>query len=129
MKESQVAVGVRIELQKLGTTLFRNLVGRFRVVDDWGQERFIRTGLTVGSSDYIGFTEYLIKPEDVGKKMAIFTAVETKRSSGGRTSAEQKTFVERVILAGGIAFFASSSEAARGALTKWMRTTRDNLKL
>lgn len=113
MKEKNVLAEVRLAVQKLGATLFRNTVGRFRVVDDvTGDLRWVQTGLCVGSSDSIGLTEYIIKPQDVGRKIAVFTALETKRTKGGRITEEQKLFVQWVIRSGGIAGFARSAEDA-----------------
>lgn len=121
MKESSVAVLVRLAAQRLGTTLFRNTVGRFQVVDEkTGDTRWVQTGLCVGSSDYIGFTEYTVKPEDVGRKIAVFTAIETKRASGGKKSAEQTAFVSRVHSAGGIAGFANSVAGAEALIRNFI---------
>jgi hypothetical protein len=113
VKESLVLNQVRLAVQKLGTTLFRNTVGRFEVFDKRnGQSRWVQAGLCVGSSDGIGLTEYTIKPEDVGRRVAVFTAIETKRPFGGRTTVEQQNFVQWVKESGGIAGFATSTEEA-----------------
>lgn len=73
-----------------------------------------------GAADLCGFTPVVITPEMVGKKVAVFTGIETKRTSGGRTSEEQRNFIARVREAGGIAGVASSEAAARAILTDWM---------
>lgn len=113
MNESNVATTVRLALQKLGVTLFRNTVGVFYTVDQRsGQTSQVRCGLGTGSSDYVGWTEYVVKESDVGRTVAIFTAIETKRSKGGVRSADQERFVARVREVGGIAGFANSAEAA-----------------
>jgi hypothetical protein len=113
VKESSVSVLVRLAVQRLGTTLWRNTVGRFMVIDEkTGSERWVQVGLCVGSSDYIGFTEYIVRQEDVGRKIAVFTALETKRAFGGKKSVEQNAFVKRVQSGGGIAGFVNSSESA-----------------
>jgi len=67
----------------------------------------------VGTSDLIGWTEIVVTPEMVGHKVAIFTAIETKESGGGRKREGQKTFLARLISAGGIGGFAASADAAR----------------
>jgi hypothetical protein len=56
----------------------------------------------VGVSDLIGVTEYVIRPEDVGRKVGVFTALEMKATKGGRVSNEQKNFGSRVLAHGGI---------------------------
>lgn len=120
MRESGVAVLVRLAAQRLGITLFRNTVGKFQVIDKQSGVRWIQAGLCVGSSDWIGFFEYTIRPEDVGRKIAVFTAIETKRSSGGRKSEEQKRFVDRVREAGGLSGFVNSVEATEKLVAEFM---------
>jgi hypothetical protein len=119
VNESTVASQVRLALQPLGTTLFRNTVGRFQVVDLYGGTRYVQAGLCVGSSDFIGFTEKIIQPHEVGRRVAIFTAIETKNSKGGRRTDVQTTFIDRVIVAGGIAGFANSAGRAIEVVTAW----------
>lgn len=65
-----------------------------------------------GSPDLDGWTSVVVTPEMVGLRVAIFTAIETKASSGGHKREEQKKFVQRVITDGGIAGFAKSPEEA-----------------
>lgn len=121
MKESNVLNLVRLGVQKFGTTLFRNTVGRFQVIDErTGDLRYIQAGLCVGSSDAIGLTVYIIKPEDVGRKIAVFTAIETKRSYGGRKTDEQINFVNWVKDSGGIAGFAKSVDDAEKLLREFI---------
>lgn len=122
MKESNVSVLVRLAVQRLGTKLWRNTVGRFMVIDERsGEERWVQVGLCVGSSDYIGFTEYIVRPEDAGRKIAVFTALETKRAHGGRKSAEQTAFITYVKSVGGIAGFASSAAVAEALIHNFFR--------
>lgn len=64
--------------------------------------RFVEFGLCKGSSDLIGWTEITITPDMVGKRIAVFTAVEVKTKTG-RVSDEQKNFIKNVNNAGGIA--------------------------
>lgn len=77
--------------------------------------RPLHAGLCEGSSDLIGWTEKIITPEMVGKKVAVFTAIEVKTDSG-RASAAQLNFVSRVRQAGGIAGIARSPEEARNLI-------------
>ena len=64
--------------------------------------RFVEFGLCKGSSDLIGWTEITITPDMLGKRIAVFTAVEVKTKTG-RVSVEQKRFIKNVNDAGGIA--------------------------
>lgn len=66
----------------------------------------------VGAGDLIGMTTVRITPEMVGCKVAVFTSIECKRSSGGRTTPEQKRWAAIVQAAGGIAGVANSPGAA-----------------
>lgn len=60
-------------------------------------------GLTVGGSDIIGWSSVVIPPAWVGRRVAVFTALETKRADGGTISPDQTNFLARVSEAGGIA--------------------------
>ena len=65
-----------------------------------------------GTSDLVGFTRVRITPEMVGHTLPVFTAFETKRPVGGRTSEEQRHFTGVVKDAGGIAAIVNSPERA-----------------
>jgi hypothetical protein len=120
LREAKVAAEVRLALQVEGTTLFRNSVGTFQVIDEkTGALRYVQAGLGKGSADFIGFTEITIREEHVGRKIAVFTAIETKRSTGGRKSAEQINFINRICSVGGIAGFAESVESAVSIVKNW----------
>lgn len=80
---------------------------------------WVKYGLCNGSSDLIGWTEYVVRPEDVGRKMAVFTAIETKASKGGRKREEQLNFISAVQRAGGIAGFATSENEAAAHVETW----------
>lgn len=77
--------------------------------------RPLHAGLCEGSSDVIGWTEKTITPDMVGKKVAVFTALEVKTESG-RASSAQLNFISRVRQAGGIAGIARSPEEARNLI-------------
>ena len=74
--------------------------------------RPLHAGLCEGSSDLVGWTETTITHDMVGKKVAIFTAIEVK-TDAGRVSASQMNFISRIRQAGGIAGIARSPEEAR----------------
>ncbi|KKL93830.1 hypothetical protein LCGC14_1870770 [marine sediment metagenome] len=92
--------------------LFRNNVGAFKQAG-----KFIRFGLTKGSSDLIGWTPVEITQDMVGSTVAVFTAIECKTKAGKATPA-QLYFVERVKLDGGYAAIARSVEDAMKAIGK-----------
>lgn len=66
-----------------------------------------------GTSDLNGWTSVVITPDMVGCRVAVYTAIETKRSKGGVTSDDQAKFIKLVREAGGIAGVANSADAAR----------------
>lgn len=116
MSEAIVLARVRLALQNIYCTLFRNNVGVARTDDG----RYIKYGLANGSSDLIGFYELVIKPEHVGRKVAIFTAIECKNGRAGKRSTEQMDFIARIELAGGIAGFAHSEQDALNIVERWL---------
>lgn len=67
----------------------------------------------VGASDLCGVTSLIVTPEMVGTRVAVFTAIETKSTRMGRTSKEQKEFIQFVRDSGGIAGVANTPEAAQ----------------
>lgn len=82
--------------------LWRNNVGALR--DQRGQ--LVRYGLCPGSSDLIGYRTITITPEMVGRRLAVFAAVEVK--DGGKPTEQQQRFIELVQQAGGLAGVARS---------------------
>ena len=97
--ESEIQKKVRLNLAKYGFKLFRNNVGA------WMQPngRPIRYGLCKGSSDIIGFKKIKIQPDMVGKDIAIFCAIETKRPKKSVTTDKQMNFIKVVENSGGFA--------------------------
>jgi len=73
----------------------------------------IHYGLVKGGSDLVGWKSITITPEMVGKKVAVFTALEVK-VPGKRmnVSEQQKFFLEAVNEAGGISGVVTSTEQA-----------------
>lgn len=62
--------------------------------------RVFHAGPPAGFSDLAGWTEHTVTADDVGRKLAVFTAVETKTATGRPTPA-QLAFVEAVRRSGG----------------------------
>lgn len=73
--------------------------------------RALHAGLATGSADLIGFKSYVVQPEDVGRRVAVFVSMEAKEGTG-RMSPEQKNWRDQVQAAGGIAGEVRSVEDA-----------------
>lgn len=110
--ESEIQQLIQLEAAKHNCILLRNNSGCFK--DSTG--RLVRYGLGMTSpnqnyksSDLIGFTEITIDTSMVGKKVAIFTAIEVKKESWRSTKntreALQENFINWVKMRGGIAAF------------------------
>lgn len=130
MFETNLQKLIMLGVSKIGTTtIFRNNVGmgwigRSRRISQAQTVRLepgdviiqngrpLHAGLCEGSSDLIGWTETTVTPDMVGKKVAIFTAIEVK-TDAGRVSASQMNFISRIRQAGGKAGIARSPEEAR----------------
>lgn len=79
--------------------------------------RPLHAGLVKGSSDLIGWTEVEITPEMVGKKVAVFTAIEVKNEDGRPTN-DQKIFLANVKAAGGFAGVARNENEALSIINR-----------
>lgn len=110
MQENQLKNRVLLSLDST-MRLFRNNVGKgwvgkltknTREAITLVAYRPLNSGLCVGSSDLIGWTTVEITPEMVGRKVAVFTALELKTKKLQATK-EQLNFIEQVKLSGGIA--------------------------
>ena len=111
MSEQELQQRIRLELGRGPVRLWRNNVGALR--DQRG--RLVTYGLCRGSSDLIGLRQLLITEEHLGRSLAVFTALEVK-TSRGRLSDEQQTFLRLVQQLGGLAGVVRSLEEARQLL-------------
>lgn len=117
MRESEISQRIRLAISKdTNAVIFRNntangWAGKSQPAKGGGRflpdARPLRCGLCKGSSDLIGWTEVEITPEMVGKKVAIFTAIEVKTNTG-RVTQEQLNFVQKIKSSGGIAGIAKT---------------------
>lgn len=71
--------------------------------------RRVQCGLGTGTSDLIGWHTVTVTPEMLGRKLAVFLAVEVKARTG-RLSDEQKAFLRCIKAAGGIALALRESQ-------------------
>lgn len=108
MTEKDVERRLILHASEVGSTLFKNNVGMYR--DERGN--VIRFGLCKGSSDLIGWTPITITPEMVGKRFAVFTAVEVKKNKHGsyRATDDQLRFISAVNRNGGLGLVADCNE-------------------
>ena len=113
-KKIQLAISAKCQ----GTVLFRNNTGSAWQGDVTRNSdgsitirnpRPLAAGLCKGGADLVGWTSVEITPEMVGKKMAVWTAIEVKTSKG-KVSAEQANFIRVSNHYGGIAGVARTPE-------------------
>ena len=105
MSESVLLRKTLLHASKLGFTLFRNSVGRYRSPDG----HWMSFGLCVGSSDLIGWKSITITPDMIGRRIAVFCAVETKAPHKDPTD-QQARFIKAVHDAGGFSTVARHVE-------------------
>jgi hypothetical protein len=119
MSETHLVRRLMLAATERGARLFRNNVGQYTAESG----HTVRYGLCPGSSDLIGWTPHTITAADVGRTVAIFTAVEAKTLRGKPTDA-QINFVHAVQAAGGYAVIARSTDDLPGALSPDATTDR-----
>lgn len=108
-EENETQKMIQLALSKAGkTTVFRNNLGTAQHKDG----SWVKYGVcNPGGSDLIGWTSVEITPDMVGKKVAVFTAIECK-SVSGRKKKEQVHFINVVLKMGGRAGFATTESEA-----------------
>ncbi len=138
-QETDIAHQIMLDLAPLGVRLFKNSRGLFYTLDvvekiksafkmgGWqsvlktissGGLRKIRAGLSPnGSSDLIGFTVIEITPDMVGKKIPVFTAIETK-TANGKATPEQDNYIQAVRRYNGFAGVARNTQDAKKITNK-----------
>lgn len=121
--ESRILSEILLAAGEHGLTLWRNNVaqawtGEVRRLPDGSvlirNPRPLHAGLCKGSSDLIGLKPLVITEADVGRTVAQFTALEVKAKSG-RVSPAQRTFLDFVARAGGLAQIVRSVSDLGGA--------------
>jgi len=116
MKESETMKRIQAVTSHGSIRLFRNQVGAYRLARPdcklcQSTGRVLRSGLTVGSSDLIGWQSITVQPGSVGGTVAKFVAIEVKSDTGTPTD-EQSNFLWQVRKAGGLAGVARSPDDA-----------------
>lgn len=119
MKETNIVREILKAITGIGARAFRQNTGMgwagqaTRINHDTvvvKHARPLHAGLCKGSSDIIGWTPVEITPDMVGQRVAVFTAIEVKKSS--RATQQQIRFINAVNAAGGIAGIAHSPDEA-----------------
>jgi hypothetical protein len=110
-QETIVQNEIRLAISSPSVRMFRNNTGSLK--DENG--RRVSFGLCAGSSDLIGWSTREITSDMVGKKVAVFTAIEIKTAKG-RVSESQQNFINAVRNFGGIAGVARSVDDAKKML-------------
>ena len=110
--EQTIQQHIRLACSIGSCRLFRNNTGTLRDING----RPVSFGLCKGSADLIGWRTVTVTPEMVGQKIAVFTSIEVK-STSGRVKPEQKSWMDAVAAAGGIAGIARSVGEAMDLLS------------
>jgi len=111
-QETDLQQRIRLALGLLpDVRLWRNNSGK---LPDPRTGRWVQFGVaSPGGSDLIGYRSIEVTPDMVGQRVAIFTALEIKTTTGRATPA-QRHFIEHIRKAGGIgAIVRSVAEAQR----------------
>ncbi len=109
--ETDLQQRIRLALGQLQhLRLFRNQTGQ---LPDPKTGRPVQFGLARGSADLIGWRTVIITPDMVGSRLAVFTSIEVKTPTG-RLTPQQRSWLEAVRRAGGIAGVARSVADALG---------------
>jgi len=113
MKEAEIQNQIRIHCNTGDTRLWRNSIGQART-----KLGVVNYGIPgPGGSDLIGFKTITITASHVGKKFAVFAAVECK-SPKGKPTQEQLNFIDYIKKSGGLAGIARSPEQAKEILNE-----------
>lgn len=114
--ETTILAKIQLAITKIGARVFRNQVGKYKLPDG----RWVSSGLAVGSSDLIGWCPLTVTQDMVGKRLAVFTAIEVKTPKG-RSTKQQTHFIKVVNNFGGVAFVARSPEEAEQKLLDFIK--------
>jgi hypothetical protein len=118
-QETELQQRIRLAVGTLpGFRAWRNNSGK---LPDPRTGRWVQFGVaSPGGSDLLGYRTITITPEMVGRKVAIFTAIEIKTATG-RATPEQRRFIEHIRAAGGLAGIVRSIDEALRIATEPFR--------
>lgn len=114
--ETDIQQRIRLAVGALpGIRMWRNNSGK---LPDPRTGRWVQFGVaSPGGSDLIGYRTVEITPEMVGRKVAVFCAIEVKTATGRATPA-QRNFLDHIRAAGGIAGIVRSPAEALHLITE-----------
>ncbi len=112
--ENPAMAGIAAALDHLQITHYRNNTGAIMGAAGYP----VKFGLCTGSSDYIAYMPVTITADMVGKKVAVFMAVEAK-APGKKATADQKKFLDSLTAAGGCGFVSHSYEETRDGIAAY----------
>lgn len=116
MSERVVLKKLMLCAGRLRVKLLRNNRGMFLTMNTMLP---VRAGLEAdGSSDLIGWYPVTVTPEMVGKRIAVFCAIEGK-SETGRVSVKQNNFLRQVTQDGGISGVARDDSELVNIFNGW----------
>ena len=109
-QETELQQRIRLAVGTLpGFRAWRNNSGK---LPDPRTGRWVQFGVaSPGGSDLLGYRTIEITPDMVGRRVAVFTALEIKTPTG-RATPEQLKFIEHIARAGGIAAVVRSIDEA-----------------
>ena len=120
MTETDIKRRIMLATASPDIRLWNNPVGQgwqgrsFEIRDKqlvFGQARRVNYGLCPGSSDLIGPRSIVITPDMVGRRIAVFAAIEVKTETG-RASVEQVSFCKTINSLGGMSGIARTEAEA-----------------
>lgn len=133
-QETNISHKTELAVSDLGFAMLRNNTGVFYAIKDHGFKRNqafvnllnkffrrVQAGLGKGTSDLIGWRTVEVTQDMVGKRIAIFAALEIKTDKG-RASPEQIQFVNQVREEGGIAEFVKGDDGIEKLVKKYSCT-------
>ena len=124
MSEAAITRRIQVALTDADTRIWRNQVGQaWQGIVTRNRDgsitirnpRPVTFGLCEGSSDLIGARSVQVTPEMVGRRVAVFAAVEVKTDTGRATDMQQQ-FIQTVRFLGGFAGIARSVEEGKRIL-------------
>ena len=115
--ENEISNEIRAALNTRNVRAWRNNVAKIQ-----HQGRWLNFGIPgPGGSDLIGLTTLTITPDMIGKRVAVFTAVECK-SATGKPTADQTAFIGFIRASGGIAGIARCAGEALNLISNYSPT-------
>lgn len=118
MSETTTSNLIAVAVSDAGAVTFRNNTG---AALDPHTGRVVRYGLGPGSPDRVGWVPVTIRPEHVGRTLAVFVGIEAKTPTSHtepKRLAGQRHWLESLAAAGGIAMFASDRDRAAAVIRR-----------